>query len=151
MPQFPLISQPLPFPEAPLEPHHKGEKATVNAAGIQGKMGTHSFVAMLSSWVCGSPLGWGGMGRIRAGALSNAQRDGSPRRRGCAPKSTHLSCQECIHLVVEGVEEETQSLSGGTESRAQPCEEGGHHRAVLALSPPYLLMVCLIGLSCRWM
>ena len=63
MPQFPLISQPLPFSEAPLEPHHKGEKATVNAAGIQGKMGTNSFVALLSSWVCGSPLdgvGWGG-------------------------------------------------------------------------------------------
>lgn len=66
-----------------------------------------------------------------------------------SPLKAHLGRQESIHLVVEGVEEETQRLPADTESGAQP--RRGGHPAQGPRSPLYLLMVCLMGLSCRWM
>lgn len=39
----------------------------------------------------------------------------------------HLGCQESIHLIVEGVEKETQGLPGGQRTELNPGQEGIWH------------------------
>lgn len=63
----------------------------------------------------------------------------------------YLGCQESIHLIVEGVEKETQGLPRGQRTELSPGQVGIWHGGPVLPRPPYLLMVCLMGLSCRWM
>lgn len=39
----------------------------------------------------------------------------------------------------------------GQTAKLSPGQAGTQHRGPILLCPPYLLMVCLMGLSCRWM
>lgn len=81
---------------------------------------------------------------------SAANRQGGPKNAPSIP-GAHLGCQESIHLIVEGVEEETQGLPRGRRAELSPGQTGSRHGGPVPLCPPYLLMVCLMGLSCRWM
>ena len=77
-------------------------------------------------------------------------RQGGPKNAAPIP-GAHLGCQESIHLVVEGVEEETQGLPRGQRAELSPGQAGTWHGEPVRPCPRYLLMVCLMGLSCRWM
>lgn len=62
----------------------------------------------------------------KRGTNPQQMRQGGPKNAPSIP-SAHLGCQESIHLVVEGVKEETEGLPGRRGAELSPSQVGTQH------------------------